>query len=96
MTVWKLTIDISAPWAGVNADRITAKEFCGQMVAILKAQLPRVSRLGDHVERELEEILDEFTFLSSDSEASTRMVDSLLDQLYDFGDRECVWIEKGI
>lgn len=94
-TAWKMQFDIKALWADAQADKVTPKEFCEKIAVILKEKMPLTKKtLGDHAENELEEIINEFEILAPDEEISFDMVDSLMSELYDFGDRERVWIDK--
>lgn len=84
MANWKRKLDISVEWQKADKDEITVQELA-QVIANKLTDLPDFPD-EEEINLEKEDIIEAFIDLSEDKNATTDSFDSLMEELYNWGD----------
>ncbi len=85
---WKYTIDLSAYWS--SDDSCKLKNLCESIAT----QLSMLSVKYSTFPLEAEDFVERFTDLGNEQSPSEEDFDAILEELYDFADRNRIWIKK--
>lgn len=80
MANWQRRLDIRDVW---DKDKMTVQE----LAAVIANRLKALNPFGDeYIDNQREELVDEFQSFSEDKEGTKGEFDSLMSELYDWGD----------
>lgn len=84
MTDWQRTLDLRLEYGQAQDGNLAIPELAG----VVASRLERIRDFGDdYIDREREEICEEFELLSQDETAETAEFDWLMNRLWDWADQ---------